>query len=45
MMLGEQQGGSSSIRNDGQDFTGIQLAQPGSDCALSALQGADADKT
>jgi DNA-binding winged helix-turn-helix (wHTH) protein len=41
-VIREQREGSSSIRNDGKDFTGIQLAQPSSDCALSALQGADA---
>jgi len=40
--VGEQREGSSSIRNDGKDFTGIQLAQASPDCALSSLQGADA---
>jgi DNA-binding winged helix-turn-helix (wHTH) protein len=33
--------GSVRFRNDGKDFTGIQLARPDSECALGTLHGAD----
>src|SRR6185503_12477228 len=37
----EQPNGSSHIRNDGKDFTGIQLARSSSDCALQEIRGGD----
>ena len=40
-VIEEQPGGSSSIRNAGRDFAGIQLARSDTDCALSTLQGVD----